>query len=165
MIDYVEDLRTTVVRASEELASVADEVAARRPAAGKWSAKEIIGHLVDSASNNHQRFVRAQFQGDLVFPGYEQDDWVAVQRYQDAPWPALLTLWREYNLHIARVIEAIPRETRLREHTRHNLHERAWQALAADRPATLDYFMRDYVGHLHHHLRQVQSLLSASSSF
>ena len=159
MIDYVEDLRTTVVRAFGQLASVADEAAARRPAPGKWSAKEIVGHLVDSASNNHQRFVRAQFQEDLVFPGYEQDEWVVVQRYQDAPWQDLLTLWREYNLHIARVIEAIPLETRIREHTRHNLHERAWQPIPRDRPATLDYFMRDYVGHLHHHLRQVQSLV------
>jgi hypothetical protein len=159
MIDYVEDLRTTVVHAFGQLASVADEAAARRPAPGKWSAKEIVGHLVDSASNNHQRFVRAQFQKDLVFPGYEQDEWVVVQRYQDAPWQDLLTLWREYNLHIARVIEAIPLETRIREHTRHNLHERAWQPIPRDRPATLDYFMRDYVGYLHHHLRQVQSLV------
>jgi hypothetical protein len=162
MIDYVEDLRSTVVRAFTQLVSVADEAAARRPAPGKWSAKEIIGHLVDSASNNHQRFVRAQFQEDLVFPGYEQAEWVAVQRYQEAPWQDVLTLWREYNLHIARIIEAIPLETRLREHTRHNLHERAWQPVPADRPATLDYFMRDYVGHLHHHLRQVQSLLGTN---
>ncbi len=159
MIDYVEDLRTTVVHAFGQLASVADEAAATRPAPGKWSAKEIVGHLVDSASNNHQRFVRAQFQEDLVFPGYEQDEWVVVQRYQDAPWQDLLTLWREYNLHIARVIEAIPLETRIREHTRHNLHERAWHPIPPDRPATLDYFMRDYVGHLHHHLLQVQSLV------
>ncbi len=110
MLDYADDLRKTVSRVATLLAGVPEEAAARRPAPGKWSAKEIIGHLVDSASNNHQRFVRAQFQDDLVFPGYAQDEWVAVQRYQEAPWPHLLTLWRDFNLHLARVIEATPAE-------------------------------------------------------
>ena len=68
MPDYADDLRATVVRASASLAAMPDEAAARRPAPGKWSPKEIVGHLVDSAANNHQRFVRAQSQDDLVFP-------------------------------------------------------------------------------------------------
>ena len=94
MPDYADDLRATVGRASASLSAMPDEAAARRPAPGKWSAKEIIGHLVDSAANNHQRFVRAQFQDDLIFSGYAQDRWVSVQRYQDAPWQDLVTLWR-----------------------------------------------------------------------
>ncbi len=155
MPDYADDLRATVARASASLAAMPDEAAARRPAPGKWSAKEIIGHLVDSAANNHQRFVRAQFQDDLIFSGYAQDGWVTVQRYQDAPWQDLVTLWRFYNLHIARLIEVTPDEVRLRERRRHNLHELAWQAVPEDTPTTLDYFMRDYVLHLHHHLRQI----------
>ena len=155
MPDYAEDLRATVLAAWASLAAIPDEAAARRPGPGKWSAKEIVGHLIDSAANNHQRFVRAQFQDDLVFAGYAQDAWVAAQRYQDAPWQDLLTLWRAYNLHIARLIEAMPVEVRLRERRRHNLHELAWQPVPAGTPTTLDYFMRDYVGHLHHHLRQI----------
>jgi hypothetical protein len=155
MLDYVEDLRNTVDAASRSLSALSDAAAARRPAPGKWSPKEIVGHLIDSAANNHQRFVRAQFQDDLVFPGYEQDEWVSAQRYQDALWQELLTLWRAYNLHIARLIEAMPDEVRLRERRRHNLHELAWQTVPADTPTTLDYFMRDYVLHLHHHLRQL----------
>jgi hypothetical protein len=161
MSDYVEDLRDTVLRVSASLLKVEDDAAARRPAPGKWSAKEIIGHLVESASNNHQRFVRARFQDDLVFSGYEQADWVEAQRYQHAPWPDLVVLWREYNLHLARVMEATPAGERLRERFRHNLHELAWQPVPADRPATLDYFMRDYVAHLHHHLRQVERALGS----
>ncbi len=66
-----------------------------------------------------------------------------------------MTLWGFYNLHIARLIEVTPDEVRLREHRRHNLHELAWQTVPEDTPATLDYFMRDYVVHLHHHLRQI----------
>jgi DinB superfamily len=153
--DYADDLRATIARASASLAAMPDEAAARRPAPGKWSPKEIIGHLVDSAANNHQRFVRAQLQDDLVFPGYDQNGWVAVQRYEHAPWQELVALWRSYNLHIARLIEVMPDEVRLRERKRHNLHELAWQPVPAGEVTTLDYFMRDYVLHLHHHLRQI----------
>jgi DinB superfamily len=159
MVDYAEDLKRTVEERWAALATVPEAVAARRPGPGKWSIKEIIGHLVDSASNNHQRFVRAQFQDALVFPGYAQDDWVTAQQYQDAPWPALLDLWRHYNLHIARVMTVMPDDIRQRDRTHHNLHELAWQAVPADRPVTLDYFMRDYVAHLHHHLRQISNIL------
>jgi DinB superfamily len=158
MTDDIADLVRTVIEASATLAALPEAVTRRRPAPGKWSIKEILGHLVDSAANNHQRFVRAQFQDDLIFQGYAQDGWVAAERYQDAPWEGLVTLWREYNLHLARVMAAVPEAVRMRAHTRHNLHELAWQPVPADRPATLDYFMRDYVGHLHHHLRQIADL-------
>ena len=161
--DYIADLRDTVTRTAAYLLGVPPEAAARRPAPEKWSAKEIVGHLIDSASHNHQRFVRAQFQDDLVFPGYAQADWVRAQRYQEAPWPGLVTLWRDYNFHVARVMAAVPPEVRFREHRRHNLHEVAWQPVPADQVATLDYFMRDYVGHLKHHLRQIAALVGAAT--
>ena len=160
-LNFAEDLRTTVTTTADTLAAIADGDAARRPAPDKWSAKEIIGHLIDSASNNHGRFVRAQLQDDLVFQGYAQAEWVALQHYQDASWHGLLTLWREYNLHIARVMEAVPAEVRLRQRTRHDLHEIGWNTIPVDQPATLDHLMRDYVGHLHHHLDQIQALLAA----
>jgi hypothetical protein len=159
MIGYAEDLRETVTRAGERLLMVSEADAARRPGPGKWSAKEIIGHLVDSAANNHQRFVRAQFQDDLIFTGYAQAEWVQAQRYQDAPWQSLVVLWREYNVHLARVMDATPETVRLRERRRHNLQQIALNPVAEHTPATLDYLMRDYVVHLHHHLRQVSGLL------
>ena len=132
-------------------------LAARQPAPGKWSIKEIVGHLIDSACNNHQRFVRAQWTTDLVFPGYEQDLWVTSQRYVDAPWPELVVFWREYNLHLARVMAAIPAHDRERPRHPHNLDQIA-TPVPPDQPATLDYFMRDYVEHLKHHLRQIAEL-------
>lgn len=155
MLDYTKDLEKAVEAAFRSLSALPEEAAARRPAPGKWSPKEIIGHLIDSAANNHQRFVRAQFQDDLVFAGYAQDEWVAAQRYQDAPWGELLELWRAYNRHIARLIEAMPDEARMRERRRHNLHQVAFRTVPPDSSTTLDYFMRDYVLHLHHHLRQI----------
>jgi hypothetical protein len=162
MTDYVTDLRETVERTAAELLEVGADAAAARPAPGRWSPKEIVGHLIDSAAVNHQRFVRAHGQDDLVFACYEQEAWVAAQRYQEAPWPDLVVLWREYNRHVARVMDAVPAELRRREHRRHNLHEIAWRVVPADEPATLDYLMADYVGHLHHHLRQIRALLPAS---
>lgn len=94
MTDYITDLRETVDRAAEQLLEVSEEAAAVRPSPGRWSAKEVVGHLIDSAAHNHQRFVRAQWQERLVFAGYEQDAWVAAQRYGDAPWVELVVLWR-----------------------------------------------------------------------
>ena len=158
-IDYVEDLRSTVIGAAERLQGVSDCIAARRADEAKWSCKEIIGHLVDSAANNHQRFVRAQFQEDLIFAGYAQVEWVGAQNYQEAPWANLVLLWREFNLHLAHVIESMPSTERTRLRHRHNLDEIAWKPVSANEPTTLDYFMRDYVDHLHHHLRQVEALL------
>ncbi len=152
---YVAELRDAIEKATPMLEKMGDEATRRRPGPTKWSPREIIGHLIDSASNNHQRFVRAQFQEDLVFPGYAQDSWVAVQHYQDAPWGDLLALWTSFNLHIARVMETVPDDQRLRRRPRHNLDELAWRPVPREQPATLDYFMADYVAHLKHHLAQI----------
>src|SRR5215218_8657132 len=83
---YAQRLVDVVDRASPTLLALGDDASRSRPAPGKWSPREIIGHLIDSASNNHQRFVRMRARDDLVVEGYQQEDWVAVQRYQDAPW-------------------------------------------------------------------------------
>ena len=152
---YARRLRHVLDSAEPKLRAIPDEASSRRPAPGKWSPREIIGHLVDSASNNHQRFVRATWQEDLVFPGYAQDDWVALQDYQNASWGELLTLWASFNRHMARLMSAIPESVRTRKRTSHNLDQLAWQPVPASQPVTLDYFMDDYVGHLEHHLRQV----------
>jgi hypothetical protein len=155
MRDYVLELLNSVERATPDLLALGDVRSAQRPAPGKWSPREIIGHLIDSASNNHQRFVRVRWQDDLVFAGYAQEDWVAAQRYADAPWPELITLWAAFNRHLARVMAATPDEILTRTRARHNLDTLAWRPVPADEPATLDYFMRDYVDHLNHHLRQI----------
>jgi hypothetical protein len=149
------ELQSAVTCATPVLRALSDAESARRPAPEKWSPREIIGHLIDSASNNHQRFVRAQFQEDLVFLGYDQDRWVTVQRYQEASWSELVTLWRAYNLHLARVMDAVPESTRTRLVERHNLDRLAWQPVSAGTPTTLEFFMSDYVGHMKHHLRQI----------
>ena len=148
-------LAEVVDRAAPALLRLDDGVTSSRPAPGKWSPREIIGHLIDSASNNHQRFVRFRDRDDLVVEGYGQDAWVATQRYQDAPWWELVLLWLTYNRQLARVMAATPARDRGRVRTVHNLHLRAYRPVPADRPVTLGYFMNDYVEHLVHHLEQI----------
>ena len=148
-------LAESVGRAAPALLRLDDGATSSRPAPGKWSPREIIGHLIDSASNNHQRFVRMSARDDLVVEGYEQDRWVASQRYQESPWGELVVLWLKYNRHLARVMTATPAADRERSRSVHNLDERAFRPVSRDRAVTLDYFMSDYVDHLEHHLAQV----------
>ena len=154
---FLADFRDTVDAAAARLLTLSDARAAARPAPGKWSPKEIVGHLIDSASNNHGRFVRAQLQDDLVFDGYVQAEWVRVERYQERPWADLVRLWQAFNHHLAHVMEAADGDALTRPRARHNLDALAWQPVDRGQPATLEYFMRDYLGHLKHHLRQVPS--------
>lgn len=155
MQDCVDDLRSSLSIESARLLSISESDAGKRPAPGKWSPKEIIGHLIDSAANNHARFVRAQITDDMVFHGYDQEAWVRLQRYHDRPWTDLVSLWHAYNTHIASVIEKIPPECLSLQRSTHNLDEVAWRTIPRDQPATLDYFIRDYVGHMKHHLAQI----------
>jgi hypothetical protein len=155
MQDFLNDFRQTIKSASDALLQISPEKSRVPRAEGKWSPKEIIGHLIDSASNNHQRFVRAQFTDDLVFAGYEQEGWVRVQHYQNEDWAELVQLWRLYNQHILHLMSLVPEETRMKLRYKHNLHQIASDSLSENEPVTLDWFMRDYVEHMKKHLRQI----------
>lgn len=111
---------------------------------GGWSRKQVIGHLIDSASNNHQRFVRGMLQTSLDFPGYDQDGCVRVQAPQEADWGQLVSLWAAYNRYLAHVIAHLP-ESKL---------ETPCQ-IGSDEPVTLGFLAKDYLRHLVHHLRQI----------
>jgi DinB superfamily len=114
-------------RASAAPAVISEEESSRAAAPGKWTPKQIIGHLIDSACNNHSRFVRAQFSDELYFPGYRQEEWVAVQRYDTASWSDLLALWRCYNLHIARIVAVMPEIEIHKARPRHTLDPGSWR--------------------------------------
>ncbi|HYE16484.1 MAG TPA: DinB family protein [Pyrinomonadaceae bacterium] len=155
MEEFLKDFRRTVEEASARLLSMTESESEARPAPGAWSAKETIGHLIDSAANNHQRFVRAQFKEDLAFPGYEQDEWVAAQKYQQEPWPLIVNLWRAYNLHLAHVAANVPEEKLKLPRREHTLNSIAFNLVPETEPATLEYLIRDYLAHLKHHLGQI----------
>ncbi len=113
-------------------------------APGKWTRLELLGHLIDSASNNHQRIVRALTQHTVHFPAYDQEAFVDVQRFATAPPADIVSLWSHFNLHLAWVIEGIPPEKLSVPIT-----------VGADAPITLEQLILDYVAHLEHHLRQL----------
>ena len=155
MEDFVEDLRRTVAESAPRLLGITEAEAARPLSEGRWSAKEVVGHLIDSAANNHPRFVRGQFRDDLVFDGYEQEAWVRAQRYNEESWSLLVELWKNYNLHLLHVMASAPEETLRQPRATHTLDRIAWRRIDANQPATLEYLMLDYIGHLKNHLRQI----------
>ena len=134
----------SAVNLAERLRQIDDVTAAKRPAPGKWSKKEILGHLIDSAANNHQRFVRLQLMGRIDLPGYDGDEWVRVQRYQDRPWREIVDLWQVYNTQLASLIRNVDVTS-----LRHIWHTPDGQDV------NLEFIMRDYVVHLRHHLDQI----------
>lgn len=146
-------LRQVIENQTKSLQSFPEEKIYQAIAPGKWSPIEIMGHLVDSASNNHQRFVRAQFQDTLIFNGYQQDGWVVKQAYQKASWKTIISLWTSFNLHLAHYIAQIPEEILLRPITAHNFHQIAFKTVQVNEASTLAYFIYDYIGHIEHHLR------------
>jgi len=110
MIDVASALRSEVEGAAVRFTGLTEGEAVRDRGPDKWVKKEILGHLIDSAINNHQRFVRAQFANPFSGPGYEQQAWVQVQRYRERPWCELVELWVALNRHVAAVIKRVPAE-------------------------------------------------------
>jgi DinB superfamily len=153
--EFLDDFRNTIVSATARLRNIPEEQSGRKSSSDDWSAKEIIGHLIDSAANNHQRFVRAQFTDELVFPGYEQEQWVSSQRYRDESWSEVIQLWSSYNLHLLHVASAIPEDVLTKPRSHHSLDQIAFNLVDKNDPATLEYLIRDYMDHLRHHLNQV----------
>ena len=143
MESVANDLLSTLMVA-DRLREIDEASAARRPAPGKWSNKEILGHLIDSAANNHQRFVRLQLTPRIDLPGYDGDDWVRLQQYQDRPWREIIELWRTYNMQLAALIRDV------NPAALHNV----WHT-PDGKDLSLEFIMRDYVVHLRHHLEQM----------
>jgi len=130
-----------------------DESASRRPKEGEWSPKEIIGHLIDSASNNQQRFVRLQIEEQLVFPGYGKDNtrWVSIEHFNEMRYSDLITLWMLYNVLIGNIIRmADPAKL-----------QNCWDSDKGK--ITLLDLMKDYVRHLKEHTASLTGILEKAA--
>lgn len=140
-----------VIETEEQfLTNLPDEVITKRRNKQNRTIKQILGHLVDSASNNHQRMVRLQYNAELVFPDYRQDNdlWIALQDYQHADWQNLVQLWKFYNLHIIQVIKSVD-ETKLSNY---------WKDFEGT-TVTLKDMIEGYLSHLHLHINEIHELV------
>jgi hypothetical protein len=144
MREIAAELAGIVERAARLLRETSDQEASAQALPGGWSRKQTIGHLIDSASNNHQRFVRAALEGSLVWPGYDQNGCVTIQAFQEASWPMLVNVWEALNRLLTHVLEHLPpgaagAPCRIGEHD----------------PVSLEQLARQYVDHMRHHLDQL----------
>jgi len=113
---------------------------------GGWTRKQVLGHMIDSAANNHQRFVRAALEGHYSGPGYEQEGWVEIHGYAELPWETLLEMWAGAHGMLQRVVGRIPEE-----------RFGAMCVVGDGAPVTLQFLIEDYIVHQRHHLAQILS--------
>jgi hypothetical protein len=137
----IADFSATLQVAAAQLPRLSDTSAR---ADGHWSRRQILGHLIDSAANNHQRFVRGQLNSELASPGYAQEQWVETERFQDREWTDLIQFWLAYNRHLLHLMSHVRPESRTTS-----------IRIGGDDPVTLEFVMIDYVRHLKHHLDQI----------
>lgn len=142
-------LRDLLIQVPERLLSLPAGQVGRKPSPSKWSPKEELGHLLDSAANNHQRIVRTQLEEKPAMPGYDGDRWVELHRYQQRPWPELIELWRYLNQQLLVAAEAVPNSAWARTCT-----------IADSGPLTLQFVFDDYIKHMMEHLRHMGVSLS-----
>ena len=146
---FAERIRAIIAREEPRLRAITPAAAAAPRAPGKWSIAQVLGHLVDSAANNHQRFVRAQLVETLRFPGYEQNKWVSSQAYGQEAWGELIGLWVALNGHLAHVVDHIPDSALT--HGCIIMAENGHPEPAM----SLEALVADYLRHLEHHLAQI----------
>lgn len=151
LVQVADSIHQEVNTAVERWRDLPEQTLRFRPSEDAWSIKEITGHLIDSAANNHQRFIRLQLLEQLTFPDYGQDNihWVRIQNYQNRTWEELLGLWRFYNVQLAYVIRSVDP----------SCLNHAWQLDAQNRVTLFD-LMTDYLRHIEAHLDQITDTLA-----
>ncbi|MFL6415510.1 MAG: DinB family protein [Bryobacteraceae bacterium] len=132
--------------AHRDLLGISEERSLSKLREGGWTCKEILGHLIDSALNNHQRFVRAALDGIYEGPTYDQAEWVSIHGYRSLPWARLLEHWRGQNVLLGEVIRRVP-EARLDAPCR----------VGDNDPVSLRFLIGDYLVHLEYHVDQILS--------
>jgi hypothetical protein len=144
MNERAERLARLIATVPPRLVGLPDSQVSQKPQAGRWSRKEILGHLIDSAANHHQRLVRAAITTGTQFPSYEQERWVATQAYGTEPWPDVVNLWLLLNRHLVHVFR--------------NLPEDAWEhecRIGEGAPMPVSAIVDGYLEHLENHLQQI----------
>ena len=137
-------LRNLIHEIPPRLSNLPPSQVERKPSPTKWSPKEELGHLLDSAANNHQRIVRTQLEDKPKMPGYDGNAWVDLHGYQQRNWQEMVELWRALNEQLLAAAAAVP--------------EPAWSrtcTIAGSQPLTLKFVFEDYIEHMIHHLKHI----------
>lgn len=135
-------LSDTIAKELPNLEALSEDIASAKPGgAGTWSAKQELGHLIDSAANNHIRFVRAALEPEITGLPYAQEGWVDIHGYQNKPWLSTVRFWHSYNTFLADLIDRIPEQKLL-----------TICRIGTSEPVTLQFLIEDYVLHMQHHL-------------
>lgn len=138
------ELREVILEYERKISAIPEAELSAKPLPNKWSKKEVVGHLIDSAQNNLRRFVCGQYESQPPIIVYQQDFWVDSIGYQQMASRDLLLLWRLLNLRICEVLENMPESNYKKECNTGSLH-------------TLEWLSSDYVKHLKHHINQIIS--------
>ena len=128
--------------APKKLMKISEAPMSLKKEPNKWSKKEILGHLIDSATNNHQRLVLAQFENNLNLK-YDQNKWNECNFYQEIESAQLVSFWAIYNKQLIEIIKRIPKEKLLNP------------VSIGENTITLEFLISDYITHLEHHLKQL----------
>lgn len=148
--NITEGIRQVIETEEPILLSLNNDVISTRFNSQKRSIKQLLGHLIDSASNNHQRMIRLQYNNPLVFPDYTQDNdrWIALQDYQHADWNNIVQLWKSFNLHIMQVISSID----------HSKLDNYWTDFEGNK-VTLREMIEGYLWHVNLHISEIHELI------
>jgi hypothetical protein len=138
------ELAALIHQYSDRLYGLKEDEVSHKPSPAKWSKKEILGHLIDSAQSNIRRFIVAQYE-EQPFVKYNQDVWVVVSGYQQHDFKSIVDLWKLINLHVVRILSNLSPEMAQRKCLTNEVH-------------TVEFLAIDYVKHLRYHVHQVLDL-------
>ena len=147
MKDLTRNIRNAVADAAANIRKIDEKEFEFKPSDTKWSKKEILGHLCDSAQNNLHRFIRGQYENQPKIV-YYQDDWVRVQRYKDYDTEELINFWVALNNHLCRTLDIM---------TTDNYEKKVDTGKPGVDLHTIQFIADDYLTHMNHHLKQIIS--------
>ena len=140
--------KTAIAAAEKSLSAITEELASQPARTGGWLRKEELGHLLDSAQNNHQRIALAAINCEYAGPEYAQNAWVDLHGYRTMTWTELLAFWKTRNQMLHRIIANIPEE-RLS----------SWVRIGDSPAMTLSAWIDDYLHHMADHVTQMTTAL------
>ncbi|HUS02025.1 MAG TPA: DinB family protein [Chitinophagaceae bacterium] len=138
------ELETLIDKYLSQLNSINDTDLSHKSLPAKWSKKELIGHLIDSAQNNIRRFIVARYEEDPTIT-YQQDNWVAINNYQQWESNHLIQLWYFLNRQMVYILKNIPAEVSQR-------------TCNTGTSYTIEWLAQDYIKHLKHHIHPVLNM-------